>query len=106
MTGGLPAPTMARFGSSMGCRVSATLFTQLRIHIAHCREIGRSRTRVQLAEQRVVAFLVLQLRDAARRIVEIAEDDGIGRARLLACRLDLAVADRPVALLGFDLRVV
>ena len=50
----------------------------------------------ELAEQRVVARLGLQLRDAAVRIVQVAEHDRLGRAGLLAGGLDLAVADAAV----------
>ena len=46
--------------------------------VAHRRQVRRARPRVQLGEQRVVAHLGLQLRDAAVRIVEVAEDDGLG----------------------------
>src|SRR5205809_1100821 len=80
MTGGLPVATTAARGSSMGSAISAL---QLRIHVPHCREIGRPRTRVQLAEQRVIPLVGLQLRDAARRIVQVAEDDGVGGTGLL-----------------------
>src|SRR3954469_9686681 len=106
MIGGVPAPTVARFGSSTGCRLSATLFTQLRVHVADGREIGGARPRVELAEQRVVALLLLELRDTARRIVDVAEDDRVSGARLLTGGLHLAVANRPLVLLRFDLRVV
>src|SRR5580765_1485005 len=92
ITAGVPAPTIARFGSSMGCRLSATLFAQLRVHVAERREIGRARPRVQLAEQRVVPDFGLQRGDAARRIVQVAEDDRVGGTGLLARRLDLTVA--------------
>ena len=43
------------------------------------------------ASMRVVAVLLLQLRDPALRVVEVAEDDRLGRAGLLAGRHDLAV---------------
>ena len=65
---------------------------QLRIQVPHRRQIRRPRPRVQLGQQRVVALLGLQLRDAAVRIVQVAEDDRLGRAGLLAGGLDLAVA--------------
>src|SRR5678816_3396411 len=79
---------------------------QLGVGIAERREVGRTRTRVELLEQAVVAFELLQLRDAAFRIIEIAEDDGVGRARRGARRHDLAVADLAILALGVDARVV
>src|SRR6185312_1170001 len=44
--------------------------------------------------------------DAAVRIVDVAEDDRVGRARLLARGLDLPVADSAIVLLRLDLRAV
>src|SRR5262245_54502138 len=99
MTGGTPVPTTARLGSSSGCSASATLRPDLRIHVPDRRKVGRPRPRVQLADERVVARLGLQPRNAAPRIVQVAEDDGVGGAGLLARGLDLAVGDRPVAFL-------
>src|SRR2546429_10080 len=42
----------------------------------------------------------LHLVDAAIRVVDVAEDDGLGRAHRLAGGEDFAVADAAVALLG------
>ena len=62
--------------------MSAALLTQLGVRVPHRRQVGRPRPRVQLAEQRVVARLGLQLRHAAVRVVQVAEDDRLGRAGL------------------------
>src|SRR5204862_6822011 len=45
-------------------------------------------------------------RHAAARVVEIAKHDRVRRTRLLARRLNLAVADRPIVLYRFDSRAV
>src|SRR5262249_39937918 len=89
--------------SSTGSRLSATLCTQLRIHVPHRRQIRRPRPGVELADERVVALFGFELRDAAARIVEVAEHDRVSRARLLTRRLDLAVGYPAVPLLRFDL---
>src|SRR5205807_10291019 len=47
-----------------------------------------------------------QLGDPALRIIDVAEDDGVRRARLLAGRADLAVANAALLLFGLDLRGV
>ncbi len=57
---------------------------QLRVRVAELREVGRARLGVELGEQRVVARLLRQLRDLALGIVEVAEDDRVGGAGLLA----------------------
>src|ERR1044072_8252093 len=49
----------------------------LRVRVLDLGQVGRARTRVQLAQQRVVAVLGLQLRDRAARIVDVAEHDGL-----------------------------
>src|SRR5581483_3882265 len=91
ITGGTPVPTTAWFGSSIRARESATVVPQLRVDVAHRGQILRARARVEIGEHRVRARLGLQARHAAGRIVQIAEDDRLGRARLLAGRLDLPV---------------
>src|SRR5437868_1012985 len=106
MIGGRPVPTTARPGSSIGVRLSATSVSKLRVRVSDRAEIGGPRAGVQLAEQRVIAYLALQPGDAARRIVEIAEHDRVGRTGLLACGLDFAVANAPVLLFRFDPRAV
>src|SRR5215218_10423230 len=106
ITGGVPLPATAGRGSSIGCSESATLFTDLRVDVPDRGQIGRPRAGVQLAEQRVVPLPGLQLRHAAARIVEVAEDDRVGRTGLLARGLDLAIGDAALALLRFDPRLV
>ena len=66
---------------------------QLRVRIAHGREIAGPRPGVELGQQPVVALVGPGLRHPARRIVDVAEDDGLRRARRFAGRDDLAVAD-------------
>src|ERR1019366_3096627 len=57
----------------------------------------------QIGQQRVVPLISLEFGNAAVLIVDVAEDDGFGRARGLAGGLDFAVAHRAVLLLGVDL---
>src|SRR5580700_9120937 len=78
----------------------------LRIRIAHRCQVRGARPRVQLTENRVIALLRLQLGDAAVRVVGVAENDGLGRARRLARGHDFAVGNRAVLLFGLDARVV
>src|SRR5713101_7001764 len=75
---------------------------ELRVGVAHRGEVGSARAGVELAEEGVVALVGLQAGDPARRVVDVAEDDGLGRTHCLAGGHDLAVADRPVLLLGGD----
>src|SRR5437588_9184212 len=91
MTGGTPVPTTASLGFSIGARLSA--ISQLRIHISDRGEIRSARTCVELAEERVVSDLGLQLRDAAVRIVQIAKDNRLRRTGLLTGGLNFAVLD-------------
>ena len=79
---------------------------QCRVRVAHRRQIGRARPRVEVLEHRVVAWARLQLRHAAVRIVDVAEDDRVGRAHRLARRHDLAVANLATFALGLDARGV
>src|SRR5262249_39719091 len=61
----------------------AMVVRNLGIRIDHRRQIGGARTRIQLRHQPVVALRTLPLHHPALRIIDIAECDGIGRARLL-----------------------
>src|SRR5690349_393229 len=79
---------------------------QLRIGIPDGRGVGRSRARVEILEDPIVALARLRLHDAAVRIVQIAEDDRVGRARGGAGGHDLAVPDRAVLPLRVDARLV
>src|SRR5262245_16316847 len=79
---------------------------QLRIRVAQRRQVRRPRPRVEAFEQTVVALERLELRHARVRVVQVAEDDGVGRAGRGAGGYDLAVADLPILALGVDARVV
>src|SRR5262249_8812045 len=79
---------------------------QLRMWIADRREVRRARTRVEIGEQAVVALVRLRFCHAARRIVEVAKDDGIGRARRRAGRHYLAVPYLAIMALRVDPRVI
>ena len=61
-----------------------------------CRQVRRARPRVQLGQQGVIQRLGLHRGDLALRIVHIAEDDRLGRTRLLAGGDHFAVSDAPV----------
>src|SRR5438876_12207075 len=85
---------------------SSSLIPQLRIHVANRCEIRGPWPRVQFTKERVIARFRLQLRHAAAPIVEIAKHDRVRRTRLLARRLNLAVADPPIVLFRLDSRAV
>src|SRR3989475_9494130 len=72
------------------------------VGVAHGGEVGGAGARVQLREQGVVPRLGLQPRDAALRVVDVAEDDGLAGAGLLARGLDLPVADGPALVARVD----
>src|SRR5579872_7114310 len=87
---------------TVGCRSSLMLRLNLRIRVAQRGQIGGARARVQFRQQRVIQGFGFQLRDAALGIVDIPEDDGLGRADLLAGGPDLAIAHRAAFALGVD----
>src|SRR5919107_819962 len=62
------------------------------VGVAHGGQVARARPRVQVGEQVVAALLRVQLRHAARGVIQVAEDDRLGRAGRLARGLYLAVA--------------
>src|ERR1044071_1898151 len=68
---------------------------QFGIGILDRRKISGSRFSVQLSKQIVIALLFLQLRNAACRVVFIAEYNRFGRASSRARRYYLAVAHPP-----------
>src|SRR5262249_2271428 len=70
---------------------------------------SRSRPSIQFGKERIMQRLGLQLRRLALRavlpilVVQIAKDDGPGRAGALAGGYDVALAECPVFKLGLDL---
>src|SRR5689334_22264498 len=84
-------PSMYGFCGSL----SATVFSNFRIRVLHVRQVSRARMRVQLFQQRVIAFARFQLVYAAIWSVDIAEDDHVSRANCLAGGDDLAVTHFP-----------
>src|SRR5687768_7788471 len=105
MTARSPAPAVRACASSAVRWGIATLFTEVWVEVADRGQIGRPRPGVELREQRVVALFGLQLGDPALLVVQIAEDDRVGRARLLTGGLDLPILDFPIRLLTLDLRL-
>src|SRR5438876_5097630 len=87
-------------------RLSAAELLELRIGIAHRRQITRARPRIQLAKEQVIARLGFQPGHATVRIIGVAENDGFSRARRFASGDDFGVADVAVLLFGFDAHVV
>src|SRR3989441_11444834 len=77
-----------------------------RVRVAHGSQIGSARPGVQFAQQSVVARLSLKSGDAALRVVEVAENDGLGRTGLLASGLNLPVAHQSDFFFGLDTRGV
>src|SRR5437763_1237130 len=91
------------FSSRLPLRLLLTARCKRVVRIANRGEVGRPGPRVEVGEESVVALLRLKACDAARRVVQVAEDYGLGRARLLARGLYLAVSDFVAALLRLDL---
>src|SRR3984957_4035805 len=85
---------------------SALRFGQFRVQVQYFSHIGRARTRVVAGQHAVSPRLLLKLAHLARPVINIAEDDRIRRAGLLARRHNLAVADLAVFLVRVDLRPV
>src|SRR5215831_5732273 len=61
------------------------------LSMANLLEVGNVGTGAEVLEDLVAALVVQELVRPAVLVVEIAEHDRVGRAHLLACRLDLAV---------------
>src|SRR6266852_1172064 len=66
--------------------------------------VGRARTEVEVREYLVIALLSLELCHLACLVVDVAKRDRAGRARLLARRYNLAIANLTVFLIGGNLR--
>ena len=84
--------TSVRLGGIVFHSCPETPVSRVRIAQA-CAEISRARARVQFGEHAVVQRRLLELRNAALRIVDVAEDDRFGRANLRAGGNDFAIAD-------------
>src|SRR5687768_7484645 len=80
---------IAGFGLIM-CRSRGGGRLQLGIRVADSRQVRRPGARVEILEHAVVAFELFHLRDAALRVVEVAEHDRVGRAGGRAGGHDLA----------------
>src|ERR1700749_1966789 len=73
------------------------------IRISQPRQIGGPRMGVQFLQQGVIASLLLAGRNFAVKIVQIAEDNRLGRTCLLAGGDDFSVAERAVLLFRINL---
>src|SRR3984885_4637824 len=104
----ITGPTSIVDGSSTGCAISAFLlrFLHFRIGVANLGEISRARPRVQFRQQRVVQAVPLPFGNAALRVVQISEHNGLRRASGRARGHDFAIAHLAVLLLGRDLCVI
>src|SRR5215468_2264591 len=67
---------------------------EVRMGIADACEIARARAVAERGEDRVVAAVGLALAHQALRIADVAENDGLGGAGLLAGGANVAVAQR------------
>src|SRR5258705_10015152 len=68
-----------------------TLRLNLRIRILQLRQIRCPRLRVQFLQERVVALVRFNLRDATVWIVDVAKNNCLCRADCLTCSHDLAI---------------
>src|SRR5579871_6933215 len=71
--------------------------------MTQARQVRRSRTCVQLLEQAVVTLLALAPGDFTVWIIQVAKDNRLGGAGLLASGYDLAIPQRAVLFFCFDL---
>src|SRR5437588_6172025 len=93
MTGGFTrSPVLGSTSAAMSLRLGLGRFQRL-VGVCYGGEVGRPRPGVQRRHQAVVERRVLQPRHRGVGLVDAAEDDGAGRARLLARRPDFEVAD-------------
>src|SRR5579871_4027587 len=95
------ASSSSRMGSQYAMSGS-----HLRFRVPHLAEVRGPRARPELGEQAEPAVGARPLRDGAVRVVHVAEHDCVGRARLLAGRPDLEVADLAVLALRANLRAL
>src|SRR5580700_9190119 len=104
----ITGPTSIFDGNSTGCAMLAVLlrFLYFRIGVADLRQIRGARARIQLAQQRIIETAALPFRNAALRVVEIAEHNGLRRADGRARGNDLAIAHLTVVFLRRDFRVI
>src|SRR4029078_9815423 len=84
----------------------AELVAEFRVRVAHHGQICRARTRVELGAQRRVERAGLALRGLAVRVVDVAEDDRVGRTRGLTGGDDVAVSNLSIFELGGDARLI
>src|ERR1700678_3435507 len=78
------------------------LSLDLRIGVAQSSHVSSSRPRIQVGQQRVVARIGLELRDAAVLVVDIAEYDRLGGTSRLTRGLNFAVAHLAILLFRVD----
>src|ERR1700730_9402023 len=85
---------MSGAGSPRSCLVPLLRLVGPRLATYDLGEIGHGRPRPQRLEHVIAARAHGELGHPGRALLEIAEADGLGRAGLLAGRLDVAVLDR------------
>src|SRR5262245_19554506 len=101
--GAPPGPWCPCSTTPVDIRLRPLRLRHVGVRVADRGQVGGPRHGVQLGEQAVVGRLLLPDVDAALRVTQVAEHNGPGRARGLARRHHLAVADRPALPLGLDL---
>src|SRR5271169_1304644 len=74
----------------------------LRVGIAQHRQMSGAGAGVHFGQQRIIQLFGLQLGHAAGGVIDVAEDDGLRGADLLAGRLNFAVAHFAAVLLRVD----
>src|SRR5579875_1934372 len=92
--------SIALSGSWMGPWVA--MLCKLRVRVDHAGRVRSPRTEVEIGEHLVIALFSFAPDHPAVRIVQVAEDDRVGWARLLASSQDLAILDRAIVLVGVD----
>src|SRR5690349_8585219 len=84
-----PAGALTKGFTSLMAAISA----ELRVRVADAAEVTRARSIVHVVEQAVRAGGAVRRGHLRGLIVQVAEDDGVGGARVLARRRDRAVGD-------------
>src|ERR1035438_7277150 len=81
----------------------AMLVLNLRVGVAQRRQVSGARPRVQVGQHAVIPLLGFHLRCPAVGVVDVAEDDHLGRAGVLTGCLYLAILHFAILLFGVDL---
>src|SRR6185312_7959173 len=95
-TARLPRPPIS------GKRSDSHVRSQVRVDVDDFGHVCSARPGVQVRQHAIGALLLLEFGYFAGCVIDVAEDDGVGRAGLLASCHDFAIAYLAVVLVGID----